>query len=320
MARRALLQVADTGPLDSLVYMLRDQYRCYLPGPKLRRHLAEFGGLVLAPEDLQRSMGYDKPGELPIREDLDVDLYVDVKAHMVLRKLTRQHGHLRGRVLWYRINGGAPEAGSETEPGCPILTPNMHYCGREDAYAFWPRLVDWDRYQAGRTLPFASPICLIHNVRGWGYQDLLANVESLGVRLYGRGSPSGLVPHSAVPAMLRSALCMVHLKSNDAPGYALLEAMASACPVVCTRRLIWRCRMQELLEPGATCLTFDRETHDGLSDEDVRTCTAELDTHLRTLRDWRENRRIGEAGRERLHQLMWSDREGFDSWMGRMFP
>jgi hypothetical protein len=99
---------------------------------------------------------------------------------------------------------------------------------------------------------------------------------------------------------------MVHLKSNDAPGYALYEALASGCPVVVPRRLIWRCRMGDLFVPGETCLVFDRETHADLSPQEVEECEAEVLGHLGALRDPAFNRKIGEAGRGRLKSLMWS--------------
>ena len=100
---------------------------------------------------------------------------------------------------------------------------------------------------------------------------------------------------------------MVHLKSSDAPGYALYEGLAAKCPLIVSRRLIWRNRMQDLLIPGETCLTFDRETHDPLNEEDIRSCTEEIAQHLKTLSNPTENERIGMAGYERLRQVMWSE-------------
>lgn len=320
--KRAVLQVADTGPLESLVVMLEEAgYECLLPGPKLRRELSALGGLVLAPEDLQASMGYEPPKDLQRVESLrNIDLYVDVKAHQIRERFTKQYGI---PILWYRINGGQPEhvpgRGDEVNPGCPILTPNQWYKGREDAYAFWPYFYRFDRYSRDLIVD-GPPICLIHNINGWGYQDLVPHMRGLGVRCYGRGSPDGLVQHKDVPYLLSRALCTVHLKSNDAPGYAIYESMASGCPIVCTRRLIWRCKMQELLIPNETCLVFDRETHDALTSEDVASCVADVATHLYQLKDPAVNRGIGEAGRQKLLDLMWEDAEGFASWMRRMFP
>jgi hypothetical protein len=358
----AILQVADTGPLESLVEMLRAVgYECVLPDEWLRRALRELGGLVLAPEDLVRGMGYDPPMKLGRvgPEMMEVcDLYVDVKAHQTYGRLIEKWPNLAGKVLWYRINGGKPEHvvnargdhGDEVNPPCPVLTPNQWYqCltdgefkGKTDgfnpvhvpwhgrAYCSWPPFVRFGDYYDCHHRPeaadkYTAPICLIHNLRGWGYGALAPEVRKLGVRLYGDGSPDGLIPHHAVPAMLGSALAYVHLKSSDAPGYALYEALAAGCPVICTRRLIWRCRMQALLEAGVTCLVYDRETHDGLSYQDVAQCKLEVGIHLARLRDPAENHRIGLAGRERLQKVMWSkdnpqDVASLRTFLERNFP
>lgn len=343
--KTAILQMADAGPVESTAVMLHAVgYRVYLPNDHLRAALRDAGcDTVLSPRDLTRGMGYD-PIDFPEvgPEAMETcDLFCDIKAHRSYSKIVARWPRLAGRILWTRINGGRPEHvvnasgdhGDEVNPPCPVLTPNQWYsCNHEDpdntgscvkcqstemrfsgvpgAYTCWPPFVRFDEY--GRVEPVSdTPVCLIHGMGGWGYGALVEPLRALGVRMYGAGSPDGLVRHQAVPPMLAKALCMVHLKSSDAPGYSLLEALASACPVVCTRRLIWRCRMQELLVPGETCLVFDRETHDGLTDDDVRECTREVGEHLERLRDPAENRRIGENGRNRLREVMWRvDRDG----------
>lgn len=321
--KNALLQVADTGPLESLVVMMESAgYRCFLPGDVLRNELSKLGGLVLSPAYLERTMGYAKPMAMPIADAMHgIDLYVDVKAHQIREKFTKKYGI---PILWYRINGGKPEhvpgCGDEVNPGCPIVTPNQWYKDVANAYTFWPHYCRHNDHSTSRTDRYTHPVCLIHNVNGWGYQDLVPSMKALGVRFFGRGSPDGLLKHGAIPTLLHNALAMVHLKSNDAPGYALLEAMASGCPVVCTRRLIWRCKMEELLIPGETCLVFDRETHEGLTPADVVNCTMEVSKHLEALKNPEYNRKIGECGRSRLRELMWRDDGSFRTWMERNFP
>jgi len=170
---------------------------------------------------------------------------------------------------------------------------------------------------------YDAPLALVHNAAGWGYADLLGPLREVGVRVHGVGSPDGLINHREVGVRLSTALAYVHPKSNDAPGYALYEALVAGCPVVVPRRLIWRCRMGELLEEGVTCLCFDRETHDALSPEEVRACTVEVRQSLDLLRNVKLNAKMGLAGRERLLKVMWdADRDGpgFADWMGRQFP
>lgn len=353
----AILQCADTGPLESLVVMLKSiGWDCALPDRAVKDALKGLGcDTVMDVESLVANMGYDRPTDLPIAGLADMHrtdvVYVDVKAHRNGPKLWKRWPHLEHRTLWYRINGGKPEhviradgfdCGDEVNPPCPVLTPNMWYHNAKygnKRYVCWPPFHRWQDHQTQRGVgqyansedaanphvKWSPPICLIHSLEGWGYGALVNDFrEKLGIRCHGDRSPDGLLNHREVPTRLATALCMVHLKSSDSPGYALYEALASACPVICTRRLIWRCRMQELLIPGKTCLTFDRETHEGLTPEDVAHCTKEVGGHLKTLSDPAINRRIGEAGRQRLKEVMWSytnkrDVESLREFLGKHF-
>lgn len=350
----AILQVSDTGPLESLIVMIRSLgIECLLPSSYLQKKLREYGlDTVLEVADLVRNWGYERP-RFSLRQATEKDLcrddilYVDVKAHRNGPKLWRHHPQLEKRTLWYRINGGYPEHvinsrgdhGNEVDPPCPVLTPNQWYSTigpwHSKSYAFWPYFNGFERYYQtnkrvdeypdfGRTHKYDDPICLIHNFSGWGYGALADNMRDLGVRIYGLGSPNGLLDHSKIPALMARTKAMVHLKSNDAPGYALYEALAARCPVICSRRLIWRCKMQDLLIPDKTCLVFDRETHEGLSIEDVRKCTIEINDHLIDLERVEYNREIGKAGADRLLSIMWDVKnpEHFNSFykfMYRMF-
>lgn len=362
--RTALLQVADVGPLESLVLMLRSVgYTCVLPNPQCLSELRGQGlDTVLSVHDLIRSGSYD-PVRPPIGPLEEVGpealrtcaLYVDVKAHRNGPKLWKRYPRLADRTLWYRINGCQPEHvinargdhGNEINPPCPVLTPNLWYgskywcpdckwveptsqllvsdrkcvntgCRKElqitpwydKAYACWPPFVRFSEYYVsyGRaSTGYDPPLCLVHNLQGWGYGALVEPFrEQFNLRCYGGGNPDGDLAHSEVPKRLAKALCMIHLKSSDSPGYALYEAMAAACPLIVTRRLIWRNRMEDMLVPGETCLVFDRETHEGLSAQDVAECIREVKDNLIALRDLSINRRIGLAAKDRLKSLMWT--------------
>lgn len=366
--KTAILQCADQGPVESLAVMLcAVGYECLLPDESLLSELRRIGcDTVLSPRDLTRSMGYEVPDPALFRtagvNDMDrCDLYVDVKGHRNGPKVWERWPRLRGKTLWYRINGGKPEhvvrrdsegwvvedCGDEVDPPCPVLTPNQWYgepcghgcivpnclCCQGRLYTCWPPFHRFGEYGPRAKISgviglggnvYGQPICLVHNLAGWGGGPLIPSFRALGVKMYGRGSPDGLIQHGDVPRLLSSALAYVHIKSSDAPGYALYEALAAGCPVICSRRLIWRCRMGELLIPGKTCLVFDRETHDPLTTLDVEQCTLEVKTHLENLRDPAFNRGLGEAGRERLKEVIWSmdrasDVESLRAFMRRNF-
>lgn len=335
----AVLQVCDTGPLESLVVMLRSAgYQCYLPNDSLKSRF-RFAGCdtVLDVKGLVDNWGYDQPMPLPLA-DSDIldkcDLYVDIKAHRNGPKLWNKWPRLQGRTLWYRINGGEPEHvirnkedfGDERNPPCPVLTPNLWY--REPgpwqaiSYACWPPFYRFNDYYAlwvREPLYFSDPICLTHNLVGWGYGELIDRCVSLGVRCYGNRSPQGLISHKEIPKLLSHAKCLVHLKTSDAPGYSLYEALAAACPLVVSRSLIWRNKMGELFEPGVTCLAFDKPTH---ADCDVDSCQGEIKAAIEQLSDPEENRRIGMAGKERLQALLWNverDGHGLSEFLRKCF-
>lgn len=340
--KTALIQVVDQGPTESLVEMLGHAgYDSYLLSYSQQDELRSLGcDTVLSVEQLVKSWGYEAPSHDKLVYPphnvtfKNCDLFVCVKAHRNGPMVWSKYPRLEKRTVWFRINGGAKEhvirsdgfdCGNEINPPCPVITPNQWYAEDSWAYTHWPPFLRFDDYLPNHGRPkknYFAPLCLIHRIDGWGYKDLVAPLSSLGIRFYGVGCPDGLLEHSHVPHALSCALAYVHLKSSDAPGYALYEALAAGCPVVCTRRLIWRCAMGHLLIPNETCLVFDRETHEGLTEQDVVDCTTEVRRHLDRLKDPEENRRLGMAGRQRLAEVMWRvdrDGEGFREWMERMF-
>lgn len=352
MSKLAVLQVADTGPLDSLVCMLNSVgYDCALPDNYFRHELRNIGcDTVLAVEDLIRTGSYEKPfyhlPEVSVSAAKTCNLFVDIKAQKNYSKICSKWPNLLDKILWYRINGGKPEHvinargdhGDEVNPPCPVLTPNLWYnqecdqcigkgrwyekpdtpvcpacqgTGNSNSrfYSCWPPFLRWSDYYDtnSRATDYDSPVCLVHNLVGWGYGALVKEMIQMGVKMYGDGSPSGPIPHSKVPAVLARALAMVHLKSSDAPGYALYEAIAAGCPLIVSRRLVWRNKLEELFVHGKTCLVFDdREAHDHLTEEDVKRCTGQIGGYLYELSDPARNQVIGFGARDRLKELMWS--------------
>jgi hypothetical protein len=359
----AILQLADQGPVESTAIMLRAAgYDVAIPNNALRDTLRGLGcDTVLDPRGLTEGMGYD-PLTLPEvgLEAMDTcDLYCDVKAHRNGPKVWKFWPRLKGRTLWVRVNGGAPEhvrrprgdgttedCGNEIDPGCPVLTPNLWYRDRPDAYACWPPFAGWGGYYAknGRTVPgfhqmptgetfrdpnpgdllvSGPPVCLIHNVDGWGYSEVVRWFRYMGGKCYGsHGSPDGLVQHSEIPGLLSRALALVSLRSNDCPGYAMYEAAAACCPMIVPRRLIHRMRMEDFLIPDVTCLVFDRPEPGQV---DAEECAAEIKAGLERLKDPEVNWRIGKAAHDKLAGLMWStqseaDRYSLRDWFELNFP
>lgn len=200
------------------------------------------------------------------------------------------------------------------------------------AYTFWPpypRSAEYDRIDRAKARAargaYREPYCLCHNVRAWGYGEIVDDVAALGVSFYGNGSPHSQVSHRQVPGIALDALALVHLKSVDCPGWALYEALLAGCPVVIGRLLNSRMLAYDLLKDGETCLEFGvpASLEYGRGDPDLSKCLADIRTALERLKDSAENRRIGEAGRRRLNELMWrADRHGdsFHGFMRRWFP
>ena len=193
--KRAILQVADTGPLESLVIMLRSVgFQCYLPNRLLLDRLKHIGcDTIIDIKTLVDHWGYDRPMSLPEAGPSDVNdkdvVWCDIKAHRNAPRIEKEWPKLKGRVIWYRINGGEPEHvikngedfGDETNPPCAgILTPNRWYEGHPRAFSCWPPFYRADEYNWTRDQPhFHEPLCLIHNLTGWGYGALVDNVRKL---------------------------------------------------------------------------------------------------------------------------------------------
>lgn len=179
------------------------------------------------------------------------------------------------------------------------------------AYTCWPpypRSADYDRIDRSTLTSYDPPYSLCHSTGAWGYGPIVDPCVSLGVRCYGNRSPHGQVSHSKVASIAATALCLVHLKSVDCPGWALYEALLAGCPVVTGRLLNSRMLAYDLLRDGDTCLEYGvpASRRYGRGDMDYPKCLEDIKVALERLRDPAENKRIGENGRKRLRELMWS--------------
>lgn len=313
----AMCQVGHPWSLESLVVMLESVgITPMIPSARLRSELLTAGcDTVVCPTSLAKGWGDELRCKVAESDSPIADLYIDIKAHRNGPKVLAKWPKLKGKVLWYWINGGEPSRvkGDEVTPGFPILTANQHYKGRDDSYVCWP---PWnrDRDHRIRRQPCNPPVCLVHNVAGYGYGELAAAVPF--VRTYGsHGNPGGILKHEHVPATLSQALCMVHMKSVDAPGYALYEALMSACPIVCSELIISRCKMHDLLEAEVTCLTY-REDYKSI---DVARAAGDIELAVERLKDSALNEAIGVAGASRLARHLWRDIPGFKAFLERHY-
>jgi hypothetical protein len=353
----AICQVGHPGSLESLVTMLTAVgINCLVPNGELRDHLKKMElDTVVDAKSTAIGWGGDilvKVGQATIR-DLDRPdvLYIDIKAHRNGPRLWKHYSHLEKATLWYRINGGRPciipGKGDELDPPCPVLTPDPWYNGElpfnkdearrvlplgtlDRSYSCWPPFFRiQDHLQHLRAVEvYTRPVSLIHNLNGWGYGEIGEELrKSIDLECYGGyGSPDGLMPYKGIETTLGDALCMVHLKSQDCPGYALYEALASACPVIVTRMLINWCHMEELLIPGRTCFAFEHDQQvvaDTTPDPvNAESCIQEIKDCVKLLQNPEWNKKIGEAGRKKLLEVMWTagkDGPSLADFMERMF-
>lgn len=318
----AVINAADTGAVEATAFMLsKVGYDCYLPHNALRQELRHIGVTSDDPMDLAKRFAYDHPRVPYYYGGVEaIDLFVDLKAHAVYGKLAQRWPSLTNKVLWLCINGGTPLKRPEREwsdPPCPVLTHNQWYeCETfgdlhkyessvkgggaslklpwfDRSYTCFPPYQRLERHQ--RLGHDGQAVCLVHNVERWGYGEAVEKLKG-HVLFFGGGSPAGLISNDQCCDLLKRAVAMVLVKCGDAVGFSTVEAMSSACPVVCTQHYIDETRLHRLLEPGVTCLTFDQKYP-------VESLKAALDVLSCKV----NNERIGQAGRERLVELMWRE-------------
>lgn len=341
----AILNIADTGALESTWIMFDALgYEVRRPNEQLLQQIRACGcSGVFSVKELKDRMGYDDPMVTALASPDDTQrcsVFVDVKAHVNYPYIVKRWPNLERKVLWCCLNGGNPTKRTDglpwANPPCPVLTNNQWYKdsfvvhnqwsgeghamfsnpapwnGR--AYVCYPPYARWfDRKQSTHDGP---PICLVHNVRNWGYGHLVDAYTDLGGKAYGWGdTPHGLLPYKSAMAALERALCQVYLKKGDTVGYAAVEAIAAGVPMVVTQEYIRETRLEEMFKLG-TCAVVNTRSVDKFQ--------LDLQATLRFLNEPGIPTQIGKRARENYLRLQWNARnsahiDGWESFVKRNF-
>jgi glycosyltransferase involved in cell wall biosynthesis len=140
----------------------------------------------------------------------------------------------------------------------------------------------------GSGLGHASPRLVIAGGKGWGWEDITALVERLG--LTGQVLFPGFVPDNELPLWYNTAECFVYPSLYEGFGLPVLEAMACGTPVITSNTS----SLPEVV--GEAGLTVSPEDDEGLAENMRRVLT---DPGLRG--------RLSEQGVERAALFSWQE-------------
>ena len=228
-----------------------------------------------------------EPYDVPETSDKECDLYVHVKPEK-----------LREGGLLFFINGGSH---GDNDFGVPTVTSNFYI---KNAFKTYVPYFNRHGIKPRETTQYKKPIGLLHGGFGWGFKRYFGGLEP-HVDIWGSKSPKGILPQIEVRKMLNETLCFVHMKSNDAPGYALYEAFASAVPIIVPRFFVNNTMFHDLFIDGETCLMFDND--DASAKEETKEQTGEVVERIvrliERLKDPDENYRIGMNGLFKWREL-----------------
>lgn len=314
----AVLNVGHTGCVGSIKIMLQSLgYEVVHLNDKAQTEMHSKYGIK---PEISRTqlyfMGYDKPPVkfVGIEALKDCDLYVGIKEDMLddFKKAFPDK-----KVLLFTINGGKRPYNKSKYP---VVSANMYSPGFKCYIPFH----NWQGFEP-REVPdkFEAPVDFLHNAYMWGFGTYVDDFVKLGLKVYGdKGSPSGMVRQNEVKLILDKALCLLHLKASDSPGYAVYEAMANGVPVVLPQLFVDRMKYNELYINGETCYTFgayayrienddpDRPIETWFEPETHKRVVAEVAEILEKLKDPKENKRIGMNGHKKWWELTnWNEKK-----------
>ena len=242
------------------------------------------------------------PYDTPAGGKEKFDIYVNVKPEKLEGK--------RNPLLFF-INGGKRD--NAPYFSYPTVTANFNI---ERAFTVYvPYFNRLGLEPRGERSCYKKPLGFLHGANGWGYKRFLPHLTDK-IDIYGYKSPKGLLQQGFVKHFLSETLCLIHLKTSDAPGYALYEAFASGVPVVVPQFFIDNTKYHDLFIDGETCLVFgkgqERWHHDSLHEpkESFEATLKSIDECIERLSDPEENYRIGINGLFKWKELTrWTSKE-----------
>lgn len=246
-----------------------------------------------------------EPFDIPKNKGGTPDLYVAVKTDMFKEGL---------KNLLFLINGGSR---GKNDFGVPTVTSNFYFNKAFRTYVPW-----YNRFSIKpreKLVEYEKPVGFLHGGYGWGFSRYFPRLREY-VDVWGHRSPCGVLPQIAVKDKLAKTLAFVHLKSQDAPGYALYEAFASATPIILPRFFVQNTMFQDLFIHEETCLMFDNNDKAARdeTDSERQAVIDQITGFLERLKDPEENYRIGVNGLFKWRELTrWTSekRDKFEEYL-----
>jgi hypothetical protein len=278
-------------------WMLKDLgYDVYVAGESFRAILPQYYCGNYAPWTGKTTLcsGVMEWKDMP-KDALFLDTFIETEERL------RSNG-FTGPYLMYWILPVWPDyIGKSFKPGKNVGVLAFNYgIGREirernlcPVEFLWPpyhKIVDFKARESFD--PFI--ITVIKNLRGWSDEGLCARLRDnplTNLDLYGGGPPdwSKLIGHHDLVVKISRAIAMFHPKPTDTPGYAVMEAVLQAVPMILMPDFLRSTESGYFFRNDETCLIVKNEE--------------EIIAAVERLKDPAINKRIGVACRDQLLDL-----------------
>lgn len=264
-------------------------FRCYAAGRSFQKAvMAHTGGQLWGPT----CAGTMELGHMPKNA-----LFVDAYPHTEQR--FRRAG-IPNPLLIFWIEPRGPEAIKSWRPGgstgvlaqCPRVGAALEGTAIPSSF-FWAPYPD--PLKRNPREGFGPEVVMVlHNAANWVGKSLNALKQAeFPFALYGKanGAWGQKIAHDELIRRIRHARCLLHTKSFDTPGYALLEAALQGVPPILTPTFLRKTGTEDVWEDGETCVLLKDTTYPSIRDAVVR------------LGDTERNLAIGRNAQERLEKL-----------------